>query len=194
MCKPQICHCPLLWAYGAIEGWPLRQNFGDHGRFREMSSRRIWGEGFIVYSLCMWKPPVHIVQPSTGVCARWLFLFCARLHSVFVTHEVSFAIFLLIHQLNVCSEQVDEPTCSTPRRRQFNLPTIASIEELRTPAFEELLRLFWDMKSSKQANGDMKYVLGLNESAQSVRDSRLPLTAINWGGAWEEEVDDCVCI
>lgn len=107
------------------------------------------------------------------------FLFCARLHSVFVTHEVSFAIFLLIHQLNVCSEQVDEPTCSTPRRRQFNLPTIASIEELRTPAFEELLRLFWDMKSSKQANGDMKYVLGLNESAQSVRDSRLPLTAIN---------------
>lgn len=75
--------------------------------------------------------------------------------------------------------EVDEPTCSTPRRRQFNLPTMTSIEELRTPAFEELLRLFWDMKSSKQSNGDIKHVLGLNESAQSVRDSRLPLTAIN---------------
>ncbi|CAI9287932.1 unnamed protein product [Lactuca saligna] len=64
---------------------------------------------------------------------------------------------------------VDEPTCSTPKKRPFNLPSITSIEELRTPSFEELLKYFWDSKSSsslKLPNG-------------TTRDSRLPLTAIN---------------
>ncbi|KAL9416085.1 hypothetical protein AB3S75_039307 [Citrus x aurantiifolia] len=74
---------------------------------------------------------------------------------------------------------VDEPSCSTPRKRSFNLPSMASIEELRTPAFEELLRSFWDVKSSKQANGDLKHIVGAYEAAQSLRDSRVPLTAIN---------------
>ncbi|KAJ8768800.1 hypothetical protein K2173_023704 [Erythroxylum novogranatense] len=75
--------------------------------------------------------------------------------------------------------KVDEPSCSTPRKRGFNLPSIASIEELRTPAFEELLKLFWDGKSVKLANGDMKHLLAAYEAAQSMRDSRVPLTAIN---------------
>ncbi|KAM0999623.1 hypothetical protein ACFX15_006112 [Malus domestica] len=75
---------------------------------------------------------------------------------------------------------VDEPSCSTPRKRSFNLPSVASIEELRTPAFEELLRLFWDERSAKQqANGDIKHIAGAYEAAQSIRDSRVPLTAIN---------------
>ncbi|KAF9598448.1 hypothetical protein IFM89_027881 [Coptis chinensis] len=74
---------------------------------------------------------------------------------------------------------VDEPSCSTPRKRLFNLPSMASIEELRTPAFEELLKLFWEAKSGKQANGDVKHLLGAYEAAQSFRDSRVPLTAIN---------------
>ena len=74
--------------------------------------------------------------------------------------------------------QVDEPSCSTPRKRPFNLPSVSSIEELRTPSFEELLRSFWDAKSPKQVNGDVKHI-GVQEAAQSVRDSRLPLTAIN---------------
>ncbi|KAF5447057.1 hypothetical protein F2P56_032636 [Juglans regia] len=74
---------------------------------------------------------------------------------------------------------VDEPSCSTPRKRSFNLPSVASIEELRTPAFEELLKTFWDARSAKQANGDVKHIGGVYESAQSVRDSRVPLTAIN---------------
>lgn len=74
---------------------------------------------------------------------------------------------------------VDEPTCSTPRKRSFNLPSMASIEELRTPAFEELLKLFWEAKSGKQANGDVKHFLVAYEAAQSFRDSRHPLTAIN---------------
>ncbi|KAG2673632.1 hypothetical protein I3760_13G101000 [Carya illinoinensis] len=74
---------------------------------------------------------------------------------------------------------VDEPSCSTPRKRSFNLPSVASIEELRTPAFEELLKTFWDARSAKQANGDVKQIGVVYESAQSVRDSRVPLTAIN---------------
>lgn len=75
--------------------------------------------------------------------------------------------------------QVDEPSCSTPRKRSFNLPSIGSIEELRTPSFDELLKSFWDSKSPKLANGDIKHVAGAHESAQSLRDSRVPLTAIN---------------
>ncbi|CAK7331674.1 unnamed protein product [Dovyalis caffra] len=76
---------------------------------------------------------------------------------------------------------VDEPSCSTPRKRSFNLPTVASIEELRTPAFEELLKSFWDAKSAKQVNGDIKQhvVAAYEAAAQSLRDSRVPLTAIN---------------
>ncbi|KAG4988653.1 hypothetical protein JHK82_030990 [Glycine max] len=73
---------------------------------------------------------------------------------------------------------VDEPSCSTPRKRSFNLPSVSSIEELRTPSFEELLKSFWDAKSPKHANGDVRYI-GAYEAAQSVRDSRVPLIAIN---------------
>lgn len=71
---------------------------------------------------------------------------------------------------------VDETSCSTPRKRSFNLPSIASIEELRTPAFEELLKSFWETKFSKQANGDIKHIAAAYEA---LRDSRVPLTTIN---------------
>ncbi|XP_022849070.1 kinesin-like protein KIN-5D [Olea europaea var. sylvestris] len=71
---------------------------------------------------------------------------------------------------------VDKPSCSTPRKKSYNLPCTASIEELQTPSFEELLKTFWDAKSSKQVNGDAKHIL---EAAHSLRDSRVPLTAIN---------------
>ncbi|XP_041991078.1 kinesin-like protein KIN-5D [Salvia splendens] len=71
---------------------------------------------------------------------------------------------------------VDQPSCSTPKKRPINPSSVASIEELRTPSFEELLNVFWDAKSSKQANGDAKHIL---EAAIAMRDSRLPLTALN---------------
>ncbi|WRX33999.1 Kinesin motor domain - like 10 [Theobroma cacao] len=74
---------------------------------------------------------------------------------------------------------VDKPSCSTPRRRPFNLPSESSIEELKTPPFEELLKLFWEAKSAKLANGDVKHILAAYEAAQSLRDPRVPLTAIN---------------
>ncbi|CAL0324230.1 unnamed protein product [Lupinus luteus] len=73
---------------------------------------------------------------------------------------------------------VDEPSGSTPRKRPINLPSVSSIEELRTPSFEELLKSFWDAKFLKQANGDVKHN-GAQEDTQSVRDSRTPLTTIN---------------
>ncbi|XP_010922468.1 kinesin-like protein KIN-5A [Elaeis guineensis] len=73
---------------------------------------------------------------------------------------------------------VDEPSCSTPRRRVINLPSVKSIEELRTPAFEELLKSFWEAKSdSKQINGDIKHFSGAHEIQSQA--PRLPLTTIN---------------
>ena len=82
-------------------------------------------------------------------------------------------------------EQVDEPSCSTPKKRPIDIPSIESIEELRTPASEELLRAFRDEKLSKQANGDAKQqqqqhlirASSLYEAA--VSDSRYPLSAVN---------------
>ncbi|XP_019436239.1 PREDICTED: kinesin-like protein KIN-5D isoform X2 [Lupinus angustifolius] len=62
---------------------------------------------------------------------------------------------------------VDEPSCSTPRKRPINLPSVSSLEELRTPSFEELLKSFWDAKSLKQGNGDVKHI-GALEATQSV--------------------------
>ncbi|CAD5324962.1 unnamed protein product [Arabidopsis thaliana] len=83
---------------------------------------------------------------------------------------------------------VDEPSCSTPKKRPIDIPSIESIEELRTPASEELLRAFRDEKLSKQANGDAKQqqqqqqqhlirASSLYEAA--VSDSRYPLSAVN---------------
>ncbi|KAE8693137.1 P-loop containing nucleoside triphosphate hydrolases superfamily protein isoform 2 [Hibiscus syriacus] len=77
---------------------------------------------------------------------------------------------------------VDKPSCSTPRKRAFNLPSMTSIEELKTPPFEELLKVFWEGKSGKLGNGDIKHALGEYEAASTapqLKDSRLPLTAIN---------------
>lgn len=82
-------------------------------------------------------------------------------------------------------KQVDEPSCSTPRKRPIDIPSIESIEELRTPASEELLRAFRDEKLLKQANGDAKHqqqqhlirASSLYEAAAS--DSRFPLSAVN---------------
>ncbi|XVF20156.1 hypothetical protein REPUB_Repub11eG0174000 [Reevesia pubescens] len=75
---------------------------------------------------------------------------------------------------------VDMPSCSTPRKRPFNLPSVSSIEELKTPPFEELVKLFWEAtKSSKLGNGDAKHILAAYEAAQALKDSRVPLTAIN---------------
>lgn len=73
---------------------------------------------------------------------------------------------------------MDEQSFSTPRRRVINLPSRASIEELRTPAFEELLKGFGELNSvCKQANGDIKHLYTAHEyHSQALRDYRVPLT------------------
>ena len=71
----------------------------------------------------------------------------------------------------------------TPRRRDFTPPSIQSIEELRTEPFEDLLREFREVKSAvRVVNGDSKHLNGVYENNQeqaAMRDSRLPLTALN---------------
>ncbi|KAH9326557.1 hypothetical protein KI387_006735 [Taxus chinensis] len=74
----------------------------------------------------------------------------------------------------------DQSSCTTPRRRPINIPSMASIEELQTPSFDELLHEFRNMRSEnrlKQANGELKHLMMSDFS--SMRESRIPLTAIN---------------
>lgn len=68
---------------------------------------------------------------------------------------------------------LDEPSCSTPKKRSFNLPTLASIEELRTPAFEELLLSFWEGNARKISNGDVR------PHAAGTYDAKATLITIN---------------
>ncbi|CAN6358356.1 unnamed protein product [Urochloa humidicola] len=54
---------------------------------------------------------------------------------------------------------VDELSCSTPRRRQIDLPSVESIEELRTPDYDELLKSFRESRGTwKRANGDTRHL------------------------------------
>lgn len=78
---------------------------------------------------------------------------------------------------------VDEPSCSTPRRREIDLPSAESIEELRTPDYDELLRSFRESRAGwKKANGETKHLPEAQEESTSpslVRDGRVPLIARN---------------
>ncbi|VAH13287.1 unnamed protein product [Triticum turgidum subsp. durum] len=67
---------------------------------------------------------------------------------------------------------VDEPSCSTPRRREIDLPSAESIEELRTPDYDELLRSFRESRAGwKQANGDTTHFPGAQEESTARRRS-----------------------
>eukprot|EP00252_Welwitschia_mirabilis_P020280 TRINITY_DN4937_c0_g1_i1.p1 TRINITY_DN4937_c0_g1~~TRINITY_DN4937_c0_g1_i1.p1 ORF type:complete len:1049 (+),score=167.40 TRINITY_DN4937_c0_g1_i1:454-3600(+) len=75
----------------------------------------------------------------------------------------------------------DVPSCTTPRRRHIHLPSMSSIEQLRTPPFDELLQRFRESKMethSKYGNGDLKQIAA-SELSSPQRDSRIPLTALN---------------
>ncbi|KAK8939766.1 125 kDa kinesin-related protein [Platanthera guangdongensis] len=77
---------------------------------------------------------------------------------------------------------VDKASCLTPRRRSIHVPSVACIEELRTPAFQELI-WSWEAKpaSNKQISEEGKQFSGAQEAqAQGiVRDCRVPLTTKN---------------
>ncbi|CAL5388085.1 unnamed protein product [Camellia sinensis] len=62
----------------------------------------------------------------------------------------------------------DQHSPSAPQKQPFNLPCPTSIEELKTPPFEDLLKSFWATRSkNQQLNGDVNKSLGLSEAAQS---------------------------
>ncbi|XP_051186264.1 kinesin-like protein KIN-5A [Lolium perenne] len=69
--------------------------------------------------------------------------------------------------------KVDEPTCSTPRRRQISIPSSQSIEGLVTP-LEDLVKSFWDNRTpSKLVTGNAKRL------DLAIETERVPLTTIN---------------
>lgn len=78
--------------------------------------------------------------------------------------------------LSITKSQVEESSCSTLMKRSFNLPSTASVEELRTPAFEELLRLFRKADSKEKINGygNVHNTTGVLEATLESLDSTLP--------------------
>ncbi|KAK1389484.1 kinesin-like protein KIN-5D [Heracleum sosnowskyi] len=72
---------------------------------------------------------------------------------------------------------VEDHSCSTTIRT-LNLPSMASIEELRTPAFEELLNIFRGADYSvKQPNRNPEAAAAAAAATIKSLDSRYPLTA-----------------
>nr|XP_017256016.1 PREDICTED: kinesin-like protein KIN-5D isoform X2 [Daucus carota subsp. sativus] len=76
----------------------------------------------------------------------------------------------------------EDQSCSTKTNRPLTLPSIASIEDLRTPAFEELLNIFRGSDYSvKQPDRNIDKSTGTTEAAVTTAiksiDSRYPLTA-----------------
>ncbi|KAL4198691.1 hypothetical protein AMTRI_Chr03g141330 [Amborella trichopoda] len=63
---------------------------------------------------------------------------------------------------------VDQPTCMTPRERTINIPSLASIQELRTPSFDDLLE---NMKSTNKSKAPV--------AALSSDSTRTPFSTIN---------------
>lgn len=81
--------------------------------------------------------------------------------------------------LSITNHQVDNQSCSTTMNRPLDLPSIASIEELRTPAFEELLNIFRGADySAKHPDWNNNKSTGSPEAAAvKSLDSRYPIIA-----------------
>ena len=82
------------------------------------------------------------------------------------------------NELSVFMNQMDEVTCSTPRRREIKIPSSQSIGELVTPPLEDLVKTFWDSRTPTKldlnGNGKQQSLLGSMTQTQ-----RAPLAAIN---------------
>ncbi|KAL6011244.1 hypothetical protein ACLOJK_001689 [Asimina triloba] len=69
---------------------------------------------------------------------------------------------------------VDHPTDTTPKRRALKVPSLASIEEMRTPSFDLLVKTVRSpTRSSKDANMELK------QQQAYLLSPRSPLTAVN---------------
>ena len=81
------------------------------------------------------------------------------------------------NELSVFMNQVDEVTCSTPRRREIKIPSSQSIGELVTPPLEDLAKAFWDSRTPTKLdlNGNGKQSL----LGSTPENQRAPLAAIN---------------
>jgi kinesin family protein 11 len=79
---------------------------------------------------------------------------------------------------SVFMNQVDEVTCSTPRRREIKIPSSQSIGELVTPPLEDLVKTFWDSRTPTKLdlNGNGKQSL---LGSMTPETPRTPLAAIN---------------
>ncbi|KAG0519603.1 hypothetical protein BDA96_08G001200 [Sorghum bicolor] len=73
--------------------------------------------------------------------------------------------------------KVDEATCSTPRRREINIPDSQSIRELVTP-LDDLVKAFWDSRTPAKlaVNGNGKQQLAGSTTPETQRS---PLATIN---------------
>lgn len=75
---------------------------------------------------------------------------------------------------NVSCKQVDQPTCTTPKKQAITVPSLASIEELRTPSFDDLVvKMKSEANKTKVENGDIN-------QQPCLLSPRSPLTTINW--------------
>lgn len=82
------------------------------------------------------------------------------------------------HKCLIDEYMVDELPRSTPQKQLVDIPSITSVEELKTPALE-LLKTNWDTRSIKQLNGHVSKTLELSEAAQSLHH-KFSVTDINW--------------
>lgn len=74
-----------------------------------------------------------------------------------------------LSEISVHFQKVDNHhSLSAPQKQPFTLPRPTSIEELKTPPFEDLLKSSRATRSkSHKLNGDVNKTLGLLEAAQS---------------------------
>ncbi|BBN07677.1 kinesin family member 11 [Marchantia polymorpha subsp. ruderalis] len=75
--------------------------------------------------------------------------------------------------------QDDQPTGSTPSKRTIEVPSLAAINSLRTPAMESLVQEFRSKHSPPEMEGRLKLANGKVITQADVRDFRIPLTTLN---------------
>lgn len=80
----------------------------------------------------------------------------------------------------------DTPTCTTPRKRDIEVPSQASIDVLRAPELEKMCEEFQEAnqillceKSGEQKNSARETKIPIFADSSLLRDGRLPLTTVN---------------
>ena len=82
-----------------------------------------------------------------------------------------------VYMYCVSLNQVDQPSHWAQQKQPFDLPSASSIEDLKTPAFEELLKSYQGTRVIK-INGDVNRSSVLSGAAQSLHH-KFSLSTIN---------------